>query len=401
MPYRYQAIDASGQQVSDIVDGSSMTEAADQLRQRGLFVTQMAPAASPPDAPVASPKRGGSAKDLVFFTQQMAMLLRAGARVVPALEAIEAQSTKTAWRAVVRSIRNQVEQGKPLSEALQEFPRTFSGVFVSIIAAGETSGDISLAFDRVANLAQQQRDIRNRVLGAMTYPIVLMSLCTVVVVILLAFILPRFRDMFEALDVELPFITSTLIAMSQGLRQYWYLAVLGTVIIGGGALAFVRSRAGREYLSRATVRLPLFGVIVRRIALARICRIWGQLIESKIPMLEAVRLARHSTSSLDFRELMQELEEKINEGDSVAQSLRNSWLIPTTFAAAIATGEESGRMGMSLDFVATCLEEDNAQILASLSRVIEPLLLIVMGIIVGTMALSLFLPMFDMATVKG
>jgi len=401
MPYSYQAINASGQQVNDIVDADSMTEAAEQLRQRGLFVTRMSPTDVAPDAPMATDKAGGSTKNLVFFTQQMAMLLRAGARVVPALEAVEAQSPKTQWRAVIRNIREQVEQGKTLSETLQQFPRIFSCVFISIIAAGEASGDIALAFDRVARLAHQQRDIRNKVLGAMTYPAVLSGLCLVVILILLTFILPRFKEMFETLDVELPFITSALITMSQELCQYWYVALIVVAGMGAGVHFFVHSDRGKELLSRAMVRVPIFGTIVRRVILARTCRIWGQLIESKIPILEAVQLTQNSTSSLDFQELLQDIEETINQGDSVSQPLRNSWLVPTTFAAAIATGEESGKMGSSLDFVATCLEEDNAQILASLSRVVEPIMLIVMGIIVGTMALSLFLPMFDMATIKG
>ena len=401
MPYSYQAIDASGQPVGDIIDAASMTEATDQLRQRGLFVTRMSPTDDAPSVAVPTQKAGGSTKDLVFFTQQISMLLRAGARVVPALEAVEAQATKPQWRAVIHSLRDEVEQGKPLSEALLKFPKIFANVFVNIIAAGEASGDIALAFDRVARLAKQQQDIRNKVLGALTYPAVLIGLCGVVILILLTFILPRFKEMFEALDVELPFITSALIALSQGLCQYWYVALIVVAATGAGIYFSVRSDRGKELLSRSMVRLPMFGVIVRRIILARICRIWGQLIDSKIPMLEAVQLAQRSTSSLDFRELLQDLEETINRGESVAQPLRNSWLVPTTFAAAIATGEESGKMGSSLDFVASCLEEDNAQILASLSRVIEPIMLIVMGIIVGTMALSLFLPMFDMATVKG
>jgi type II secretory pathway component PulF len=378
-----------------------MTEAADQLRQRGLFVTQIAPADGATQT--VSPKggRGGSTRNLVFFTQQMAMLLRAGARVVPALEAVEAQSPKAQWRMVIRDIRDQVEEGKTLSETLEQYPKIFSTVFVSIIAAGEVSGDIALAFDRVAKLAKQQQDIRGKILGAMTYPTVLIGLCIVVILILLTFILPRFKEMFETLDVQLPFITSAMIAASQQLCKYWHLALLVVGAMVTGAYYFARSEPGKRLLSRAMVRVPIFGAIVRRIILARICRIWGQLIDSKIPVLEAVQLTQRATSSLDFRELLREVEETISQGDSMAEPLSKSWLIPTTFAAAIATGEESGKMGTSLGFVATCLEEDNAQILASLSRIVEPIMLVIMGIIVGTMAISLFLPMFDMATASG
>jgi len=390
--------------VADSVHASSPREAADRLRERGLFVTQMDEVADGDQVSAdarRSAKTGGRLRDVVLFTQQMSMLIRAGARVVEALEAIEEQITRPAWRATVRAIRADVEEGRPLNEALSRFPRLFTGVYISMIAAGEASGEMGLAFERLCVLVRQQQEIKRRVIGAMTYPAVLMLLCTGVMVALLTFVLPRFAEMFETLDVELPATTAILIAISDALRTHWPYALGAFAAVVPGIVLFLRSPNGKRLISRFSVRVPLFGALVRNIILARICRVWGQLLESRVGLLDAVRLTQRSTTNLDFQELLADIDEAITEGSSIGPSLKRSWLLPKTFAAAIVTGEESGNMAVSLLFVAECLEEENTQVLASLTRVIEPVMLSVMGVIVGTVAISLFLPMFDMATVTG
>lgn len=402
MAFRFQAIDPSGQTIQNTIEASSVQQAAELLRDKGLFVTRIEPADAPAesDSGISSRVRpGGKLKDVLFFTQQMSMLVRSGARVVQAMEAIESQAARPAWRRVIRQLRAEVEEGRPLSQAMQRFPKLFPPVFVNMVAAGEASGNMGQAFDRLASLARQQHGIRSRVLGALTYPAVLMLLCCGVVVTLFTFILPRFAEMFTSLDVDLPATTALLIDASQWAHNH-ILLVLGMLAAAGvGLVFFFRSDQGQRFFSRAMVRVPLFGLIVRNVIFARLCRIWGQLLESKVGLVDAVDLTMQSTTSLDFQELLREVREAITQGNSIGPPLRNSWLLPRTFAAAIATGEESGRLGDALLFVAGCLEEENAQVLASLTRIIEPLMLVIMGTIVGTVAISLFLPMFDMATV--
>ncbi len=405
MAFRYQAIDASGRTLTDVVEAGSQEQALDLLRQRRLFVTRLdATDAAPRHTPVASERKptgrtGGRLSDVIFFTQQMAMLVRSGARVVQGMEAIEAQTHRASWRHVVTALRKEVEQGRPLSAALEEFPSLFSPVYINMVAAGEASGDMARSFDRLASLMRQQQEIRNRVVGALTYPAVLMCLCMGVLTVLFTFVLPRFAVMFEALDVELPTTTSIMIRASRWAGAHWYWLSSVVVACVAAGILFIRSRRGRQFLSRAAIRVPVFGVIVRNVVLAQICRIWGQLLESKVGLLEAVELTRQSTRSLDFQELLERITEAITEGRSIGPPLRDTWLLPKTFAAAIVTGEESGKLAESLIFVASCLEEENTQVLASLTRIIEPIMLVVMGVIVGTVAISLFLPMFDMATV--
>ncbi len=403
MAFRYQAINPSGQTVADMIEASSTQHAAELLRERGLFVTRIDSAESMA-AEAASGRRvkpGGKLRDVIFFTQQMSMLIRSGARVVQAMEAIEEQTHRPRWRAVVHALREDVEEGRTMSAALSRFPKLFSPVFVNMVMAGEASGNLGLAFDRLANLTRQQMDIRNRVVGALTYPAVLMVLCIGVMTTLFTFVLPRFAEMFEALDVALPATTAIMINASKWFRQNTIYVLAGLLVIVGGVVAYLRSAQGRRFLSRLAVRVPLFGIIVRNVILARICRIWGQLLDSKVGLIDSVELTRQSTRSLDFQELMVSVGQAVTEGNLIGPVLRQSWILPKTFAAAIATGEESGKLSDALLFVASCLEDDNAQVLASLTRVIEPIMLVVMGTIVGTVAVSLFMPMFDMATVTG
>jgi len=406
MAFRYEAIDSAGQTLTDVVEAASAQEAADLLRDRGLFVTRLDeddPHRHRDASGISSSRQGPKAKfrDVVLFTQQMSMLLRSGARVVEALEAIEHQTQRTGWRDVVRTIHEDVEQGKPLSVALSRFPKLFSGIYVSMVTAGEASGELGLAFDRLGLLTRQQMEIRNRVIGAISYPAVLLVLCAAVMVILLVFVLPRFADMFEVLDVELPLSTSIMISSSRWVQVHWYYVLTALVATGVGTTMFLRSPGGKRSLSCTVVRVPIFGGLIRNIILARMCRIWGQLLQSKVGLLDAVELVQRGTTNHEFHELIGRVARTVTDGNLVGSELKSTWLIPKTYAGAIATGEESGRLTDSLLFVASSLEDENGEALASLTRIIEPLILAGMGLVVGIIAFSLFLPMFDMAGMAG
>jgi len=405
MGFHYQAIDASGQTVEDTIDADSHMEAAELLRERGLFVTSLdglnSGDSSAGSSSGGTKNKSGKLRDVVLFAQQMSMLLRAGSQVVQALEVVEDQASRLAWRNVVTSIRADVQEGKPLSAALSRYPDVFPGVWMSMVTAGEASGELGVAFDRLALLARQQQEVRNRVIGAVSYPIVLTVLCSVVMTILFTFILPRFAEMFEALDADLPASTAILIASSNWVWAHWPYLVVGLATVVVSLTVFLRSTTGHRYISMSVVRAPIFGLLVRKIILARICRVWGQLLESKVGLLDTIELIERTTKNHEFKDLMGRIAEAVNNGNPVGSELRASWLIPKTFSGAVATGEESGRLADSLMFVATSLEDENVQNLSSLSHVIEPIILAVMGIVVGTMAFSLFLPMFDMATKTG
>ena len=418
VPFSYQAIDASGRTVSDTIQAASPDEAARTLRARGLLITRLdeAGAASTvseaaADAPTAGP-RGFALlrhrrrtkvrwKDLVYFTQQMAMLLGSGARMVPALRAVEAQSRSDAMKDVIRHLRDRVEDGVPVNAAMADRPDAFDGVFTSLVAAGESSGRIAEAFAQLAAHARQQLEIRQRVIGALIYPALLVGMCTSIMVVLFAFVLPRFRELFTTLGADLPASTRMMLRASEWVGNHGHLIAVGMSGAIAAIVAFARSEAGRRWWAGAATRVPLAGVLVRRVILARLFRIWGLLVENNVGLIDAIRLAKSTTRSPAFGRLMDEVEEAVIDGRLIGATLHKSPLVPPTMAAAVATGEESGRLAAALLFIAEALESENAQMFASMSRIIEPIILIVMGLAVGVVAVSLFMPLFDIATIAG
>ena len=411
MTFCYQAIDASGRAVRDTIQAGSVDEAARLLRAKGLLVTRLNEAAdksisitSTAPLPAASPaghRQKVRFKEVVYFTRQMAMLLGSGARLVSAMGALEAQARSEAMKGLIRRLRGRVEDGVPLSAALADYPNIFDGVFRSLVASGESTGRMAEAFDQIASYARNQQEVRQRLVGAMIYPMLLVVMCVGVLSGMFGFVLPRFRDLFSVLDAELPASTRVLLGLSDWLRAHW-LALLVVVVSGAGsAVAFVRSQAGRRWWSGIYTRIPLLGDLARRLILAKLFRIWGVLVSNNVGLIEAIRLARGTTRSTAFHALMDQVEQAVSEGRPVGTALRESPLVFPTLAAAIVTGEESGRMGASLLFVADALESENVQLVTSLSRIIEPVILILMGAAVGVVAVSLFMPMFDIATLAG
>ena len=404
MGFRYQAIDAGGQTLTDVLDVASVEEATAVLRERGLFVTQIAPDDGLRDQPAKSTATGTSKvkfREIVVFAQQMAMLLKSGAPVLEALEIVANQAVRPTWQSVLTRVYTDVQEGRPLSAALTRFPRIFSDIFVSMVTAGEASGELAVAFDRLAELTLQQQAIRNRVIGAISYPATLLVLCGGVLLVLLTFILPRFAEMFEALDLTLPVTTSLMISGSLWAQAHWAWVLGGVLTCIVGTVFFVRSSYGRQLLSWMALRVPLFGSLARNVILARICMIWGQLLQSKVGLLDAVHIVQCSTSNSEFRQLLGSVAESVSEGSRAGNTLRSSWLLPQIFAGAITTGEESGRLADALLFVGHALQDQNTEAMGSLTRTVEPIILAVMGLVVGVIAFSLFLPMFDMATVGG
>jgi type II secretory pathway component PulF len=322
------------------------------------------------------------------------MMLRAGSRVVPALEAIEDQITKPAWRKIVTEIRERVETGSPLSAALAHYPNIFDETWLAIIGAAESTGRTDEAFTQLAAMTKEQQQIRVRIIGTLTYPLVLMLLSVGVISLMLFFVLPRFSNMYEMLNTPLPWITSVLLVISQTVLD-------NQLLFGGGAIAcliaamvVLRTPQIVRRLTASLTFVPLVGTLMRHLVLAKVFRIWGTSVVNGVPLLDCIKLSSGSTRNVLFQQLLNSLMERIADGDSIGLVLMQSPLVPRTMASAVATGEQSGQLGQSLLFLADYLDHENSQMLASVTRLVEPMILIFMGVGVGIMAISMFLPLF-------
>jgi type II secretory pathway component PulF len=405
MKFDYQAFDAAGKSVTNRVEAADANEATEALRRQGLYVTKIEPArldyAGPGGAAADRGRRmgrGRQLKNLAMFTRQLSVLMTSGTPLVQALAALERQSADKAWRGVVGALRVKVEEGATLSSAMELLPDVFDPVCRSLISAGESGGSFDAMLDRLATLTRRQMHVRNAVIGALIYPTLLVVVAVAVLTTMLLFVLPRFATLFETLDVALPPTTKMLMALSNYLRSFWWtvpLAVLGAV---AGGRAWARSPQGRLWIDTTMLRLPAVGPILKNFAVARIARVLGVLLNGRVPLLEALTLAKTTARNLNYVDLVSRAEDAVTRGGTVSSAFSVGSLVSPSLCEAIKSGEQSGQMGPLLMSIADFLDEDNEVVLKSLTSILEPAILIVLGVLVGFVALSMFMPLFDLTS---
>ncbi len=404
MSVAYEAIDKSGKEITAVLDVETAEEAMERLHSQGLFVTRVSPVesehAGQPAQRLTSllSGRAGNVRDRMMLAQQMSMMLHAGSQVVPALSAIQSQIDKLAWRKVVEDVCRKVQDGMALSDALAEYPQIFDQTFRAIVAAGESTGATAEAFDRLAAITKIQQEIKIKVIGALVYPAILLLMSIGVVATLLFFVLPKFDDMYSSLGTKLPAITTMMIGMSRWITEHKVPAGLFIAALILGPLVVSRLPFAKTVMDEFLINLPLVSGLIQRIILAKIFRVWGTLVCSNVPLLEALSLARSSTNNSRFLAMMDDLMRSVEEGSPVGESLARHSVVPATMSSAISTGEQSGQLGKSLIFLADYLDQENAETIATLTRLVEPLILVLMGTVVGGIAISLFLPLFDLTS---
>ncbi|MHC4218118.1 MAG: type II secretion system F family protein, partial [Planctomycetota bacterium] len=285
-----------------------------------------------------------------------------------------------------------------LSDAMELHPGYFDQVCRSLVAAGESSGQLDQMLDRFAHLTRQQLKIWRTVTGAMIYPALLAVVGVAVVVLMLGFVLPRFTGLFETLDAPLPPTTKGLITLSESLRSTWWAYAVAMLAFVIGLTILMSSQAGRRFRDRTLVRMPWLGGIARDLLTARFARLLGVLLGSQIPMLEALAITRRSTGNSRYAELVEVAEESVVRGEALSGVLSQSPLISPYVAEAVRHGERSGHVSPVLLEMAEFLDEENEALVQTLTRLVEPVMLIALGFIVAVIAVSLFMPLFDLTS---
>jgi len=397
----YDAISRSGQPTTDSIEASTRQEALERLRQKGLYVTRIAES-QPKHAGQqrAAPSKGFKMplNVLVQITRQIAMLLRAGSEVVPALQAIMRQITNVKHKALLRHVIVDLEDGMQLSEALQKHPSVFDPVYCAIVAAGEASGTLSRMFDRLASVVGKRRALRRKITGAMAYPALLIVMCFKITLLILLFVLPRFAIMFERLNAQVPPTTQVLLNIGTFLMAHWLALICGVVGLVVITVVTLRSDAGRQWLSDIQIYIPIIGRLRSRMIQGQVFRTLGTLLESGVGILESVDLAARATTNSRYRRMFSDLVQSVTSGGGIASAIDRSGLVDPAICQAIRTGEETGSLGGAFTFCADTFDESNEELVTTLMRLLEPVILLGMGLVVGTVAVSLFMPLFDMTS---
>ena len=406
MKLAYKGIDLNGATVADVIESSSIPEAIESLRQEGLFIT---------DIQESSGKKrvwrgtnvGTSAKasrltlnELLLFTRQMAMLLRAGSPVVPALVAI-AKQMKSSPRSVIDKVRRDMEGGRGLADAMKAFPQTFPETYIAVVGAGEMSANLPDMFTRLAGMVTRKREIRNRIISATAYPALLICLSFCIITTMVVFVVPRFKALFASLNSPLPWSTKFMFGLSLFLRGHWPWFLGAGITVAVVAVLLCKTAGGRQRLCDWQTRIPLAGKLFARLILAQMYRVMGLLLESRVGLMETLQLAGRISSNKDYQTLLTSMTETVEQGDRLGDAVARSAMVPPSIAQAVVIGEESGHLDQAMLFVADVQDEDNGQVIDTLTKLIEPIILIGMGFVVGAIALSLFIPLFDLAAMAG
>lgn len=404
MKFAYRAFDRSGQSKSDVIEAATPVEATELLRRQGLFVSEIhleGSAAAAESAKRRISPAGGRYKHVAAFMRHLSVLVSTGTPLVEALAAVEKQAQDERWKGILTDIRSRVEDGAPFSEALAAHPRYFDTVCRSLVRAGESGGKLETMLARLAELSRRQLKVRHTLIGAMVYPCLLIVVAISVLITMMCFVMPRFSGLFKTLDAPLPPTTKVLMTASQFTIENWWIILLGVA----GAVTFLtmyfRSEPGRIAIYTFAVRAPQLGGICRSFATARFARLMGLLLEAKVPMLECLQLTREASVNIHYIRLMDRIQDCLTRGETFSSAIGYDGLISGSVCEAVRNAERTGQVGPVLSSMADFLDEENEVLLKSVTGLIEPLILISLGLVVGTVAISMFLPLFDLTASAG
>jgi general secretion pathway protein F len=396
--FEYTALDAAGRERRGVLEGDTVRHVRGQLREQQLLpvtVTEIVKREAAGRSRFAF-GTGVSATDLSLLTRQIATLARAGLPLEETLLAVSQQSEKARVQSVLLGVRAKVMEGHTLADALREFPRVFPEIYRATVAAGEQAGHLDEVLERLADYTENREVIRQKVLGAMLYPIALTVMCFIIVSILLVYVVPKVVDVFDSYRAQLPLATRVLIAVSGFARHYGLWAAMAIVALAVLAVRQLRQPATRSRFDALQLRTPIIGRVVRGFNTARFTRTLSILSGSSVPVLEALRIAGEVVTNLPMREAVATATARVREGAPIGRSLAQSKLFPPMSIHLISSGESSGQLDAMLERAAQNQERELDGLLSALVGLMGPLLIVAMGVFVVGIVFAMLLPIFRM-----
>jgi type IV pilus assembly protein PilC len=398
--YRYKARDQSGKLIEGTMEASSQGELADRLRKMSYIVTGVTlttATASLEDLVLGL--RRIKPEDMIFFNIQLSNMLDAGLPLLTCLRTISVQMENRRLKKVLEDVTLKVETGTSFSEALQSHSRHFSKLTISMVRAGEASGNLALVLKRLADFGERELDLRNRVSSALLYPAILSFAATAVIVFIVTFIIPRFVEIFSRAGIPLPVVTTILNAVGIAIKDYWYLFILGIAAFLLAARLYVNTRDGRLRFDGLKLSIPVTGPLIRKVAISRFARTLATLSGSGVPILESLEIMEGTIGNEVLARVITTLREAVRGGSKISAPLKISEEFPPDTVQMIAAGEETGNLDGMLNKVADLYDSAVSYSIKRLTALLEPIFLVVMGCVVAVIMASILVPMFDLIKV--
>jgi type IV pilus assembly protein PilC len=392
--YAYLAVDERGKRQKGVLSASSKGAAIAELKKRGLAAKSIAEKEKSiwqTEITIGKPVK---MEDFVVFCRQFATLIRAGVSIVDAITILSNQSESKALSKALVEVADKLRKGTALSEAVADFPKMFPPIFVNMVRAGETGGNLDEVLDQLARQFEKDHFTIEKVKSAMTYPIVVGIVAILSIAFLLIKVVPQFTGMLAAAGAEVPALTSWVISLSNSLVDEWYLWLLGILALILLWNILIRLDTGRYAVDYLKLRMPIFGILFRKAAIARFTRTLGSLFHSSVPVLQALTVVEKVIGNAVIARVINDSKESLRQGQRLSDPLRKSWVFPPLVTQMIAIGEETGALDQMLAKIADFYEADVENTVDKLKSLIEPLLLLVVASVVGTIIASILMPMF-------
>lgn len=394
--FQYQARDSSGKSVNGEIEAQDQQAAAGALIDRQLMVVSLKPSSGRKAATVRKGSGRVKAQDLVVFTRQLATMMEAGLPLVQSLTALREQTDSKAFKPVLQQITDKVEQGDAFSQALAQHPRVFNKLYVSMVEAGETGGLLAEILDRTAGYLESSSRLKKKVKLAMMYPTIVCCIALCIALFLIIKIIPIFGDIYKDFGAKLPAPTQVLIDISDIIRAY-FLIVAGVVAaIAFGVAKFKKTKRGAEMWDRTKLRLPVFGKLIHKIAISRFARTFAALLRSGVPIMETLRIVGQSSGNTMVEQAVAAAALSIEQGDNLALALGQHKIFPPMLVRMVSAGEQTGKVDAMLEKISDFYDEEIEATLAGLTSLIEPLLIVFLGVVVGGIVICMFLPIFKL-----
>lgn len=336
--------------------------------------------------------------DLVVFSWQFAAMIAAGIPLIPCLGALREQTQSPELARAIGEIRQRVQDGQSLSSSMGRFPHIFSGIMISLIRAGESGGFLELSLERIAVQMDKDAELRQKVRSAFVYPIVVITLAVLIVAFVLLFVIPVFSAVYRSAGLDLPGTTKALITISNFFLKFWWAVGLAGILLFFGVRAWAQSERGRPRADRMKLRAPLFGILLRKIAIARSIRVLGTLVSTGVPLVHALEDASRVSGNHVIESALKLAILRVTEGDKLAQPMEQCGEFPAMVIQMVSAGEESGDLGGMMNKVADFYDRDIEYTVKRLTTAMEPLLTIVLGVIVGFVAIAMYMPIFNLTS---
>ncbi len=395
--YRYSAMDTNGRTVNGTLEADNLELVRAKLADLRFHILSIREAKVRAGlSEWFSGIQRVKLRDLVLFSRQFATMVDAGLSVVKCLDILQKQARNPRLKDVVGRLKHDVASGMSLTEALQKHPRIFSALYVNMIRSAEVGGMLDTVLDRLATFLEKEQETRGKIKSAMTYPAVVFCFAMLMLIGLLFFVLPKFKGIFETMGLQLPLTTRLMLNSSTYLRSYWYIALVLIVGLVVSAKVIVQTEKGRYAVDAAKLRLPVFGDLMLKASVSRFARTFGTLISSGVPVLRALDIVADTAGNRVIAETVTRARASIKEGDRISTPLFASKIFPVMVTQMIAVGEETGRLDQMLVKVANFYDEEVDTTLKSLTSLIEPLMIVGLGIIVGFIAVSVISPIYSL-----